>query len=319
MPTELRAGLAMLALMLLAGIAGPWLAPHDPLAQTDPVAARHLPPGTVRYAVVDGDEQLLVESASPNAEGMTVVRLGETRQLSRRALDTPPRKHRFLLGSDHFGRDVLSRLLYGARITFFITFVAGFLSFTLGIAVGTLAARGGKVIDAVVMRAVDGLLAFPWIFLVMTIGAFFQAENNATALAVVIGASSWMGVSRLVRSEILRLDQETFVLAARATGAHPVRVFFRHLLPHTLTPLTVQVSLAIGGIVAVEAALSYLGIGIHVPTPTWGNMIKDGQPFLLNAWWVSLFPAMALTMTVLALALISDGVRDALDPHSDPA
>jgi peptide/nickel transport system permease protein len=223
-------------------------------------------------------------------------------------------RRRFPLGSDRFGRDVLSRTLYGTRVSLGIGLASVALAVTLGIAAGALAALGGRVADAVLMRLVDALLAFPSLFLVIAVSALFH--SGGLAVVAVLAATSWMETSRLARAELLSLSRRDFVLAARSTGEGPAAIFFRHLLPNAMTPLVVQGALLAGSLILAESALSFLGLGIQPPTPSWGNMIADGRDLLVTAWWVSTFPGAALAVTVIAFNLLADGLRDALDPRA---
>jgi peptide/nickel transport system permease protein len=221
---------------------------------------------------------------------------------------------RFLLGSDRFGRDILSRMLYGARVSLAVGVLAVLLAATLGVAVGSAAALGGPWIDAALMRTVDALLAFPWLFFLILIAALFRP----TGLFVILflGGTGWMGVSRLARAEILSLRQREFILAARAIGQRPFAILWHHLLPNALTPILVQATLLLGNIILLEASLSFLGLGIGPPTPSWGNMIAEGADVLATSWWVATFPGAALALTVIAVNLLGEGLRDALDPRT---
>ena len=165
------------------------------------------------------------------------------------------------------------------------------------------------------MRMADGLLAFPWIFLVITLSAVYP--GGPMTLVILLGCTAWMNVARLTRGELLSLAKRDFVLALEAMGATPWRIFWHHLLPNSLPPLLVAATLRIGGLILFEASLSFLGLGVHPPHASWGNMIADGREHLLSAWWVTGFPALGLVVTVLALNLLSDGLRDALDPRHE--
>ncbi|RMH18558.1 MAG: ABC transporter permease [Acidobacteria bacterium] len=307
---------AVLAALMLGGLAAPWLAPFDPATQLDPPAGSRLPPLSLRYVVpLANGGVLLAEDLHRHDGGLEISHRGETVTLRRDEIGRGEIRRRiFLLGTDEVGRDVLSRLLYGARLTFLIAFSAIALMTAIGVSVGTLAALGGRLLDAVLMRLVDGLLAFPWIFLLITLVALWGSD--LTTLVLVIGMSGWMSISRLVRAEVLSLAQRDFVLAARALGAGPLRIFLRHMVPHLATPLVVQMALGVAGVISTEAALSFLGLGVAPPQASWGRMIAENGDRMLDAWWASLFPALALVLTVIALNLIGDGLRDALDPRS---
>jgi peptide/nickel transport system permease protein len=229
----------------------------------------------------------------------------------KQALLSPGGAH--LLGTDDLGRDVLLRMLYGARISLLVGFVAVGISTLLGILVGSLAGFYGGWIDAVVMRFVDIMLCFPTFFLILAVIAFL--EPSIWNIMIVIGITSWMGVARLVRAEFLSLREREFVLAARAVGASDLRLIFRHMLPNALSPVLVSATLGIAGAILTESALSFLGIGVQPPTPSWGNMLIAGKQTLGYAWWLSLFPGLAILITVLGYNLLGEGIRDALDPR----
>ncbi len=217
------------------------------------------------------------------------------------------------LGTDDLGRDVLLRMLYGARISLLVGFVAVGISTLLGILVGALAGFYGGWIDAVVMRFVDIMLCFPTFFLILAVIAFL--DPSIWNIMIVIGITSWMGVARLVRAEFLSLREREFVLAARAVGAGDLRLIFRHMLPNALSPVLVSATLGVAGAILTESALSFLGIGVQPPTPSWGNMLIAGKQTLGYAWWLSVFPGLAILITVLGYNLLGEGIRDALDPR----
>ncbi len=217
------------------------------------------------------------------------------------------------LGTDDLGREVLVRMLYGARISLLVGFVAVGISTLIGIACGALAGYYGGWIDAVMMRFVDIMLCFPAFFLILAVIAFL--EPSIWNIMIVIGLTSWMGVARLVRAEFLSLRQRDFVLAAQAMGASDVRLIFRHILPNAMSPVLVSATLGVAGAILTESALSFLGIGVQPPTPSWGNMLIIGKQTLGSAWWLSIFPGLAILITVLGYNLLGEGIRDALDPR----
>lgn len=218
-----------------------------------------------------------------------------------------------LLGTDDLGRDVLARILYGARISLLVGFVAVGIATAIGIVIGAVSGFYGGWIDAVLMRFVDIMLCFPTFFLILAVIAFL--DPSIWNIMIVIGLTGWMGVARLVRAEFLTLRERDFVLAARALGASDCRVIFRHILPNALSPVLVSATLGIAGAILTESALSFLGIGVQPPTPSWGNMLIAGKQTLGTAWWLSVFPGMAILLTVLGYNLLGEGLRDALDPR----
>ncbi|MEA3545020.1 MAG: ABC transporter permease [Thermodesulfobacteriota bacterium] len=217
------------------------------------------------------------------------------------------------LGTDDLGREVLVRMLYGARISLLVGFVAVGISTLIGIILGSLAGYYGGWVDALVMRFVDIMLCFPTFFLILAVIAFL--DPSIWNIMIVIGLTSWMGVARLIRAEFLSLRQRDFVLAAQALGASDLRLIFRHILPNAMSPVLVSATLGVAGAILTESALSFLGIGVQPPTPSWGNMLIIGKQTLGSAWWLSVFPGMAILMTVLGYNLLGEGVRDALDPR----
>jgi len=224
-----------------------------------------------------------------------------------------PPGHKHLLGTDDLGRDVLVRMLYGARISLLVGFVEVGLSCLIGIALGSLAGYYGGWIDALIMRFVDIMLCFPTFFLILAVIAFLNP--SIWNIMIVIGLTSWMGVARLIRAEFLSLRQRDFVLAAQALGASDARLIFRHILPNAMSPVLVSATLGVAGAILTESALSFLGIGVQPPTPSWGNMLITGKQTLGSAWWLSVFPGLAILITVLGYNLLGEGIRDALDPR----
>jgi peptide/nickel transport system permease protein len=230
-------------------------------------------------------------------------------------LEPPSPKHP--LGTDALGRDCLSRLIYGAKISLLVGIVAVGLATAVGTFLGAVAGFYGKWVDGLIMRLVDIMLCFPTIFLIMAVIAFL--EPSIWNIMAVIGLTGWMGVSRLVRAEFLSLREREFVMAARISGASDARIVFSHILPNALAPILVTATLGVGGAILTESALSFLGIGVQPPTPSWGNMLTEGKDNLAIAWWLSVFPGLAILITVLGYNLLGEGLRDALDPrlHSD--
>jgi peptide/nickel transport system permease protein len=230
--------------------------------------------------------------------------------LSRRLVG-PSTEH--LLGTDQLGRDLFARMIYGSRISLSVGFVAVGISILIGILLGSLAGYFGGWVDRLLMRGVDIMLCFPTFFLILSVVALL--EPNIFTIMAVIGATSWMGVARLIRAEILSLKEQEFILAARAIGAGPSRIILRHLIPNAMTPVLVSATLGVASAVLVESSLSFLGIGVQPPTPSWGNILTEGKSVLGIAWWLTLFPGLAILVTVLAYNLLGEGLRDLLDPR----
>ncbi len=224
-----------------------------------------------------------------------------------------PPSMRHPLGTDDLGRSVLVRMLYGARISLLVGFVAVGISTLIGILFGALAGYYGGWVDALTMRFVDIMLCFPTFFLILAVIAFL--DPSIWNIMIVIGLTSWMGVARLVRAEFLSLRRRDFVLAAQSLGVSDGRLIFRHILPNAMSPVLVSATLGVAGAILTESALSFLGIGVQPPTPSWGNMLITGKQTLGSAWWLSLFPGLAILITVLGYNLLGEGIRDALDPR----
>jgi peptide/nickel transport system permease protein len=217
-------------------------------------------------------------------------------------------------GTDQLSRDVLSRVVSGARVSLAVAAIAVALSVTLGAAVGLVAGYWGGALDAALMRLVDGALAVPRLFLLLLVLAV-PDRVPLFVLILLIGTTGWFTTSRVVRAEVLRLREEAFVRAAEALGASRRRIIFRHLLVNTAGPLLVAATLGVGDVILLEAGLSFLGLGVQPPTPSWGGMILDARSVLVTAPWVGIFPGLAITLTVLATNLAGDALRDAIDPR----
>ena len=230
------------------------------------------------------------------------------------ALKNLPPSLTHLFGTDFASRDVFSRLLYGARVSLSVALLAILLSATVGTFYGATAGYYGGRVDAIMMRIIDAALSIPRILLLITLLVLWGAVPTAS-LVVVLGLSGWFSVSRLVRAEVLALKERDMVTAARALGARDREIILRHILPNVLSPVVVAATLGIANMIVIEAGLSYLGIGVRPPAASWGNMIQDGASQMATVWWVSLFPGVAIVVTVMAFNIIGDGLRDALDPR----
>ena len=226
-------------------------------------------------------------------------------------LDPPGLQHPF--GTDDLGRDILSRMIWGAHISLSVGFVAVGIATIIGMVVGALSGYYGGWTDRIIMRFIDIMLTIPTFFLILAVIAFIGA--GIWNIMIVIGATSWMGVARLVRAEFLSIRQREYVLAAKALGAGDLRIIFRHIMINSMAPVLVSAVLGIAGAVLVESALSFLGIGIQPPTPSWGNILTLGKDNIEIAWWLSVFPGLAILITVLGYNLLGEGIRDSIDPR----
>jgi peptide/nickel transport system permease protein len=218
-----------------------------------------------------------------------------------------------LLGSDELGRDTLTRLIWGARVSLGVAFLTVAMSLTVGTTVGMVAGYYGGWIDDVLMRLVDTVLAIPAIFLFILMSILFRP--NAITLAAIVASVGWGTVARLVRGEVLSVKQRDFILATRSIGADDVRLMIRHLLPNVLPVLIVAASLGVGQIILIEAALDFLGLGIQPPTPSWGNMLTNAQSYFFRSGFLVAFPGVTIFLTVLASNVFGNAVRDAFDPR----
>ena len=217
------------------------------------------------------------------------------------------------LGTDAVSRDVLSRLLWGTRISLAIAFIAVSLSMTLGVLVGAVAGYAGGAVDAVLMRLVDTALSVPRLVLIIAVAALWEGLSIA-ALTLLLAGTGWFAVSRLTRAETLVVRERDFVVAARMLGASPWRILSRHVLPNVAAPGLVAATLGIANVILLEAGLSYLGIGVPQPSASWGGIIQDGAQRVGDLWWLTLFPGLAILITVFACNALGDALRDALDP-----
>jgi len=228
-----------------------------------------------------------------------------------RILQSPSNEH--LLGTDVLGRDVLSRMIHGAGVSLSVGFVAVGISILIGVILGATAGYYAGWVDQITMRFVDIMLCFPSFFLILAVIAFIGP--SIWNIMIVIGVTSWMGVTRLVRAEFLSIKERDFVQAAVSQGAGDLRIIFIHILPNAMAPVLVAATLGVAAAVLVESSLSFLGIGVQPPDPSWGNMLTEGKDNIEIAWWLSVFPGLAILTTVMGYNLLGEGIRDSLDPR----
>jgi peptide/nickel transport system permease protein len=307
-PTRFAVGATGLAAIVLACVFGPLVTGHGPPA--DPARAALLPPGTSVQVITTGEGRTYV---SPRVEigAETATVGGKVRDVTLdRAGIATIEESRFWLGSDRFGRDVLHRLLIGGRISLAVAALAGCIALVVGVGCGLAAATGGRWLDAALMRTVDGLLAFPVLFLLILVATLFRP--GPAVLVGVLGLTSWMGLSRLVRGQVLSMRNRPFILAARAAGSPPLRIWRAHYLPNLAGPVSQDTALRLGDLVLAEATLSFLGLGIPPEIPTWGAMVAQGHRVMIDGWWLATLPGLAIAALVISLALVGDGIQERL-------
>jgi peptide/nickel transport system permease protein len=240
-----------------------------------------------------------------------IVRFGPNEINAWAVLEPPSLKHWF--GTDDLGRDVFSRVVFGTRISLLVGFVAAGIAVLIGTILGLVSGFYGGWIDNILMRVVDIMFCFPTFFLILAVITFLRP--SIWYIMIIIGLTGWMGVARLVRAETLSIREMDYIMAARCIGCSDRRIIFRHILPNAVAPALVAASLGIAGAILTESALSFLGIGVQPPTPSWGNILTSGKDYIEFAWWLSLYPGLAILVTVLAYNLLGEGIRDALDPR----
>ncbi len=300
----MRRLLAAAALLGAVGVIAPMLAPHDPDEIIDVMVARYLPPGSAIDVIIRRDGTRLGATALRREEGALVFERGGATgsiPLAELAPEGTARR-RFLLGADAFGRDLLSRVLHGARLSIGVTLMAVGLGLILGVGAGALAGLAGGLVDAGLMRLVDVMHAVPRLFLFLLCAAVFRPSE--ILVGIVLGLTGWIGIARIVRGQVLVLRETTFVLAARALGLGQASLLWRHVLPHCSAPIGVAAVLLAADTVIAEGALSFLGVGVQPPAASWGSLIAAGRQSPPEAWWITLFPGVAILAMVLALHML---------------
>ncbi|MBI4161844.1 MAG: ABC transporter permease, partial [Acidobacteria bacterium] len=307
--SEARWGGIGIGILVVLALAAPVLAPYPPDRQSPDIpGARYLPPLTRLHEILLPEGRRLVAThvrATP--AGTEYFRAGAWSLLPVSAAGPPGPARWHLLGTDGFGRDLLSRILFGARVSLGVGLLAVLLAATLGTLAGATAGLAGRAVDSLIMRLVDAALSLPRLFVILAVVALLRP--SLVLVVILLGGTGWMDTARLVRGQILSLRERDFVQAARALGQRPPGLLFRHLLPNTVAPIAVDAALGVGNAILAEAALSYLGLGVPPPAPSWGNLVGAGRAVLLDAWWISTFPGLAIVLTVLCLNLLGEGLR----------
>ena len=308
---RLRIGGAAVAVLIAGCVVGP-LVVHPP--PPDPVVGALQPPlTTVTALALDDGTAVVAPAVEETPDGLVATGAGRRRVVDPgRVIATT--RHRLWLGSDRFGRDVLRELLVGGRISLAVAALSLVLAVVIGGAVGVAAATGGRVVDAVLMRCVDAFLAFPLLFLMILAAAVLRPDP--LLLVLLLGGTSWMGVARLVRGQVLSLRARPFIAAARVSGSPWHRIALWHYAPNLAGPVSQDTALRMGDLVLAEATLSYLGLGVPPSVPTWGSMVAQGHRALPEGWWLAVFPGLAIALLVIGLALIGDALQRLSEPSS---
>ncbi len=308
-----RSRLALVALiyvlfMAVIALLAPIVANRKPLMQRTAEGLRF--PAFADYVIDDPDMETPVNGTF--AIHAPVPYSPNTIELMDR-LQRPNGSH--LLGTDDLGRDILARMIHGARVSLAVGFTATAIALIIGSLLGALAGYYGGTVDWIVSRVIEIVLCFPFLFLVLGIVALFKP--SIYTIMIALGLTSWTSEARFVRGEFLRIRDLEFAQAARASGARDARIIFRHLLPNALAPVLVSASFGVAVAILTESALSFLGLGVALPTATWGNMLSQAYEHIEYAWWLILFPGLAIFSTVAAFNLVGERFREALDPRSD--
>ncbi len=302
--------LCLLALLLVIALAAPFLANNRPIYMVKD-GTRYLLPNVFAHPDLVSFEAEYWEPGPDDRAIWPPIPYAPDQSNLRQRLKPPSREH--LLGTDDRGRDVLTRMIWGTRISISVGFVSVGIMVVIGIVIGVLAGYYGGWVDVLIQRFIEVMMCLPVFILIIALIAFLQP--SIYNIMIVLGVTGWTGVARLVRAEFLRLRESDFATAARATGLSDRRVMFRHLLPNALAPVLVSATFGVAGAILTESALSFLGFGVPPPTASWGEILSQSKRFIDFAWWLVIFPGVAIFVTVTAFNLVGEGLRDAMDPR----
>lgn len=310
-----------LAFLAVCAILAPWLRLRDPAAQPDGVVLRDLAPMShVEEIRLRGDRVQLASQVRQADGGAIEYRRGdrweriEAADLASPSPEIWHARRTYPLGTDAYGRDLLSRLVYGSRVSLFVGFLGALIAIGLGGTLGIVAGLSGGFVDGVLMRMADLALSVPRLFLLLLLVALYGPSLPTTIL--VLGCTTWMAAARVVRAQILSLRERDFVRGALAAGASRTRIAVRHLLPGVAAPLLVEGALRVGNTILLESSLSFLGLGVPPPVPSWGNLVAEGRDSLATSWWIATIPGIAIALTVIAVSLLGDSIRERLSPRA---
>lgn len=301
------AGLVVIALLALIAIAAPLIANNRPYIYIDPQGSVYFP------LFRDYPHLRGLDFRSEELQGFKIfppVAYSYSEYNLEEILIPPGRRH--IMGTDEKGRDLAARMIYGTQVSLLVGFIAVAIYVAIGIIIGSLAGYYGGWVDLVISRFIEMVICFPTFFLILTILALWGP--SMVSVMVVIGITGWPGVARIVRGEFLKLREMDFITASRAIGARDWRIIIRHMLPNALAPVLVTASFGVASTILIESSLSFLGLGVQPPTPSWGQILSNSNQFLDIAWWMTIIPGFAIFLTITSYNLIGEGIQEAIDP-----